>query len=61
MDDFLQNHVNDATAMIIIGQNRKRQQLQFRLGEGVYIMYPKTSSPKTAKINWSPFLTALLK
>ena len=42
MDDFLQNHVNDATTMKIIGQNRKRQ-LQFRLGERVYV--PKNLIP----------------
>ena len=52
MDDFLQNHVNDATAMKIIGQNRKRQQLQFRLGERVYV--PKNLIPENGQNKFEP-------
>ena len=52
MDDFLQNHVNDATAMKIIGQNRKRQQLQFRLGERVYV--PKNLIPENSQNKLEP-------
>ena len=52
MDDFLQNHVNDATAMKIIGQNRKRQQLQFRIGERVYV--PKNLIPENSQNKLEP-------
>ena len=52
MDDFLQNHVNDATAKRIIGQNRKKQQLQFRLGERVYV--PKNLIPENSQNKLEP-------
>ena len=52
MDDFLQNHVNDSTAMKIIGQNRKRQQLPFQLGERVYV--PKSLIPENDQNKLEP-------
>ena len=51
MDDFLQNHVNDAT-MKIIGQNRMRQQLKFQLGERVYV--PKNLIPENNQSKLEP-------
>ena len=37
MDKFLQNYVNDSTALEIIKQNRKRLDLKFQLEERVYV------------------------
>ena len=51
MDDFLQNHVNDAT-MKIIGQNRMRQKLKFQLGERVYV--PKNLIPENNQSKLEP-------